>query len=1051
MLNLNEKEVKIIEYWKKNDINNKVRQKLKGNKKFYFLDGPPFITGNPHPGAVWVKSIKDMYLRYKRYKGYNVYDRAGYDVHGLPIENKVEALLQVKSKKDIEATIGIEEFINKCKEFVQSYKGSTDKDYERFGISLDLSNPYLPSNMDYMDVEWNIFKKIFDNGYVYEGRKTMPFCPHCQTAVSQGSSEIVYSNSNDPSIYLKFKVVKSGKMALDNNTYLIIWTTTPWTIVSNVAIAVNPEERYVLAFSNDENYIIAKARFDKVVAAIDKSLIVKAEFYGSELADIYYVSPLEEKVPEQKEMRRYHKVILSKEFVTMDDGTGLVHIAPGHGPEDYKLGIANKLPIFSPIGADGAYDEHAGAYKGLKVPDDANKNVLNDLEMLNTVLAKGNITHSYPHCWRCNNKIIFIATEQWFFNVQKIKRKLMNELHKIKFYPKEAEERLSTVIQTSPDWCVSRQRYWGVPLPIWKCSNSKCRHYNIIGSFSELKGRSKNKAYTESIKDLHRNYVDKAVISCEKCGSDAFRIQDIFDVWFDSSIAFRASMNEDQFNESFPIDLILEGTDQFRGWYSSLLKSAVFAYKKAPYKNLCINGFMLDEHGKEMHKSLGNYEPVEDIYSTYGADAFRLWTSGHTPPWADLLFSKSELNDAVKAVSIIYNISNLIKEYSEMFDYKPAHNKRISAKNLDISDQYILSKSESLLQYIDEKMSNYELYKAVAALKEFLIEDYSRFYLKIVKKHILYGSKADARRILNILSYVTYRMLISLSIVAPFVSESVYLELFNSKESIFLEDWPKVNKKFINKELEDEIKIIKDAISALLNAREKSNIPLRWPVANETIEVKSQSAYNTTEKFSLMIEELTNAKHLIIKQSTGIKAEIKPMFAKIGPEFKERAKVVADALVASDPEVLREAMNRGGVYDMHTEKGTVRITPEHFIIVSKVEKPDAVLFKEGMAYVSKELSAELKEEALIREFERRIQLMRKSLMLKKKDYIILKYSAVKELSDLIEKNKRTIIKTINAKKILGIKHEESSEALKEFEIDGLPVKVIIEVYQQIHQ
>ncbi|MGC8694517.1 MAG: isoleucine--tRNA ligase [Candidatus Micrarchaeia archaeon] len=1045
MLNLNEREVKIVDYWESKDINNKVRQKIKENKKFYFLDGPPYITGNPHPGAIWVKSIKDMYLRYRRYKGYNVYDRAGYDVHGLPIENKVETILQIKSKKDIENVVGIEEFINKCKEFVQSYRGSTDKDYKRFGISLNLSNPYMPSNIEYMDVGWNIFKKISDNGYVYEGKKTMPFCPHCQTAVSQGSSEIVYSDSDDPSLYLKFKVVKSDKFALDPNTYLVIWTTTPWTIVSNVAIAVNPEERYVLAFSEGENYIIAKARLDKVAAAINKSLIVKSEFYGSELADIYYISPLEEKVPEQKEMRKYHKIILSKEFVTMDDGTGLVHIAPGHGPEDYKLGVANKLPIFSPISSDGTYDDHAGSYKGLKVPDDANKIVLNDLEMLNAVLAKGSIRHSYPHCWRCHNKIIFIATEQWFFDIQKVKKKIMKEVHKIKFYPAEAEEWLGNVIQNSPDWCVSRQRYWGIPLPIWKCSNPKCRHSNIIGSLSELKERSKNKEYTENIKDMHRPYVDKVVVACEKCGSDSFRIQDVFDVWFDSSIAFRASMDEQMFNEGFPVDLILEGTDQFRGWYSSLLKSGVLAYGKAPFKTLCINGFLLDEHGKEMHKSLGNYEPVENIYSTYGADAFRLWTSSHAPPWSDLLFNKNELNDAVKAVSIIYNISNLIKEYSEMLEYKPSYKKRISLKSLDKSDLYILSKLESMIKYVDERISNYELYKAVAAMKEFFIEDYSRFYLKIVKKRMLYESKANARRTLDLLAYITYKMLIPLSITIPFVSESVYLELFNNKESIFLEDWPKVNKKLINKDLEEEMKIVMDVISALLNAREKSGIPLRWPVSNETVEVKSQNVYNIIERYSLIIKELTNSKELIVKQSTGIKEEIKPMFAKIGPEFKEKAKAVADALVSADPETLKNAISSGGFYDLHTEKGTVRISSEHFTIISKVDKPDSVLFKEGLAYVSKELNAELKEEALIREFERRIQLMRKELLLKKKDSINLEYNAIKELSDIIEKNKRNIEKTVNAKSII-LKDSISQSAnstIKEFDIEGITIKVSI--------
>jgi isoleucyl-tRNA synthetase len=1040
LLNLDEKEVKVLEYWRKNDINNKVRAKLKNSKKFYFLDGPPYITGDIHPGSVWVKAVKDAYLRYKRYKGYDVRDRAGYDVHGLPIENKVENVIGIKSKKEIETTIGIGEFIKRCKEFVYSYKGSTDKNFERFGISFDFSNPYLPSSNDYIEMEWNIFKKIFDNGYVYEGKKTMPFCPHCQTAVSQSSNEIVYSDSDDPSLYIKFKIVKNGKLTLDfSNAYLVIWTTTPWTIVSNVAIAVNPEERYVLASAGDEDYIIAKARLDKVAAAINKSFIIKSEFYGSELEGVYYLSPLEEKVPEQVKIRNYHKIIFSKEFVTMDDGTGLVHIAPGHGPEDYKLGIENKLPIFSPIANDGSYNEYAGVYKGLKVPDEANKKVLQDLEELNVVLAKGTVRHSYPHCWRCDNKIVYVATEQWFFNIQKIKSKLIKENHKIKFYPKKAEEWLGNVIANSPDWCITRQRYWGVPLPIWRCSNPNCKHNNIIGSFSELNLRAKDKAYVNSINDFHRQFVDKVVILCEKCGSDAFRIPDIFDVWFDSSIAFRASTTEEEFKRYYPVDLIIEGSDQFRGWYSSMLKSGVLAYGSTPFKALALNGFLLDEHGREMHKKLGNYEPVEKIYSTYGADAFRLWTLGHTPPWSDLLFSKSELSDAVKVVSIIYNISNLIKEYADMIDYKIEYKKRVRIKNLDISDQYIISKLESLLKNVDERMADYELYKAVSELREFLVEDYSRFYLKIVKKRILYGNKKQAKKIIDILAYITYRMLVPLSLIMPFASESVYLELFKKDESIFLDEWPKYNKKLINKELEDKMKIVKDAISALLNAREKNNIPLRWPIADETLEIKSEYVYNVIERFSLMIEELTNAKHLTIKQSTGIKEEIKPLYSKIGPDFKEKAKVVADSLVNVNVNELKDSISRFGRYDLHTEKGTVGITKEHFTIVSKVEKEGAVLFKEGIAYISKELSTELKEEAMIREFERRIQLMRKELQLKKKDKIKLSYDSIDELSSIIEKNKNNISKVVNANEI----NNKIDGDYKEFEIDSIKVKVQI--------
>jgi len=1041
LLNFDEKEVKIVEYWRKNDINRKVREKGKGKKKFYFLDGPPFVTGDLHPGQVWVKSIKDAFLRYKRYRGYNVRDRAGYDVHGLPIENKVENLLKVKSKKDIEETIGVEEFIKQCKNFVDSYHGRMDKDYERFGISLDFSDPYIPSKMEYMEKEWKVFKEISDKGYLYKSKKTTPFCPHCQTAVSPNGNEIVYSDSEDPSLYVRFKVVnnKSG-LVLEPDTYLLIWTTTPWTLVSNVAIAANPDERYVLVSNGQYNLIIAKARMERVAAALNANLIVKQEFYGSELKGLYYESPLKSKVPKQGDMEDYHKIIFSKEFVTMDEGTGLVHIAPGHGPEDYKLGIENKLPIFSPVDESGFYTKDAGAYSGLKVPDEANSVLLKDLEEIGAVVAKSTIKHQYPHCWRCDNKIVFIATEQWFFNVQKIKSKLIKENDKVHFHPESAKDIMKGILLNSPDWTISRQRYWGTPIPIWKCSNPSCGHNTIIGSIEELKMHAKDKEEIERLNDLHRPSVDRIVLKCEKCGSDSFRIPDVLDVWVDSGIAFRASMNEDEFKLFFPIDMIAEGPDQFRGWFSCLLKLSVFTSGKKPYQNVLVNGWLVDEHGKQMHKKLGNYLPLETIYSKYGVDPFRFWSLEHTP-WLDLPFNQNEISDAVKTVSIVYNISNLIKEYSELLNYKPSFKKRISLSNLEIADKYIISRLESTILFATELIDSYKLFEAVSAMKEFLVEDYSRFYLKIAKKQILYSKKARAKKVLDILSYVTSRMLVLLSIIIPFSTESVYLELFNEKESIFLEDWPKPNKRFIDNILEKEMRIARDSISALLSAREKSNIPLRWPIAHETLEVRSQEAYNAVEKFSLIIKELTNAKELEIKQNANIKEEIKPVFSNIGPDFKEKAQAVAEALSSVNPEELKRSIDEHEYYPLHTSKGEVNITSKHFIIVSRVENPNAVLFNEGVAYVSNEISKELKEEALIREFERRIQLMRKEMQLKKKDIIELSYDALPELADIIERNKREIAKTINADKI---KNKIEGD-YKEFKIDTLEVKVQIKI------
>ncbi|MCL4404815.1 isoleucine--tRNA ligase, partial [Candidatus Marsarchaeota archaeon] len=581
MLDLNANELEMLAYWKEKDVLGRLRARNKGRKPFYFLDGPPYVSGQLHPGQMWVKAVKDISLRYKRMRGYDVRDIPGYDVHGLPIENKVEKKLELKSKQDIENKIGVEEFIKQCKAFVDEGIGMMDNDFERFGITLDFANPYIPFKMPYIEAGWEMFKRISDNGLLYSDTKATLYCPHCQTSVSQGTMEAEYMQDNDPSIAVPFKVVKNSskaRISLEDGSYsLLIWTTTPWTLPANVTIAVNPKELYELAKFGDRNLIVAKKRLDAVSAMLGESAIILEEFYGSELEGMEYASPLEENVPKQKELRKYHKVVASEELVTMDDGTGLVHIAPGHGMEDYRLGKSKGLPIFSPVNGDATYNDDAGKYKGLAVPAEANKAVMDDLKAMGALLYKGSITHSYPHCWRCDSKLIFIATPQWFFNIMKVKKKLLSENSKVIWHPKEAMGWQADVLKNSPDWCISRQRYWGIPIPIWQCD--KCGETAVIGSLKELREKAENPNVVEKLGDLHRPYIDAVKLKCHKCGSEMSRVKDVTDVWFDSSIAFRASIDsESDFKKLFPVDYIIEGKDQLRGWFSGLLKISVLAY-----------------------------------------------------------------------------------------------------------------------------------------------------------------------------------------------------------------------------------------------------------------------------------------------------------------------------------------------------------------------------------------------------------------------------------------------------------------------------------------
>ncbi len=1041
MINVTGREVKALAYWKEHDINNKARAKNKGRKKFYFLDGPPYVTGDLHPGQMWVKTIKDIFLRYKRFRGFDVRDRAGYDVHGLPIENKVEQILGVNSKKEIESKIGVENFVKKCREYVDSFKGRMENDFYRFGISLDFSDPYLPYKNEYMNTEWGIFKKIDDKGLLYRGKKTTAFCTRCGTALAQGSMEVTYEDTDDPSIYVTFKAVKKSpksKIEVDDNTYLLVWTTTPWTIPANVAVAVHPEELYVLVETGGRSMIVAKQRLDTVVSAIDQSATVKAEFYGSELAGLKYLSPLEDKVPMQKEMRKHHKVILSESLVTMGEGTGLVHIAPGHGLEDYLIGVKNRLPIFSPVGPSGLYTGEAGAYNGIQVPGDANLKVMEDLSEKGAMFGKGSIRHSYPHCWRCDTKLIYIATDQWFFNIQKIKKRLISENSKVVWHPSEASGWQEDVLKSSPDWCVSRQRYWGTPMPIWQCG--KCASTVTIGSIKELREHAINKEKVDALKDIHMPYIDAIILKCGGCGAEMKRVSDMIDVWFDAASSFRASMTEEEFSRWFPIDYIIEGKDQLRAWFSALLKVSVMVYGKKPYKNIGIDGMLLDEKGREMHKKLGNYVGLDEIYNSVGADTFRLWCTDHTP-WLDLNWNRSELKDAGKAVLVLYNISNLLSEYQSSLGYKPKFRSRMSTSGLDVEEVWILSRLESTILEVTAALDDYRAFDAAELIKRFVTEDFSRFYLKLAKKSILYGSKKKARQVINAINYVLYKLLVIISPITPFVADGVYLERYANKESIFLEDWPKPNAKSISSDIDNKMDIARDAITAILNSREKAGVPLRWPISKVTLEVTDTAAYTALQELSGIVESHTNAKKLEMKQVSGARKEVKPLFAKLGPAFKGNAAEVADLLKSVNADELLKSIESTGNYGLHTNNGVVNITADHFTVVERAEVGDRAAFKFGTAYIDKEMSNELKDEALLREFERNVQMIRKELKLSRIDSIELNYDTVGELARIIPKDMKQLKKGLKASHI-GTK-VDSSALVKELDIEGEMVKVSV--------
>lgn len=1040
MFDLNKAEEEVLRYWKEKDILGKVRAKNRGKRPFYFLDGPPFVSGDLHPGQIWTKTLKDVSVRYKRYRGFDVVDRAGYDVHGLPVENRLEKELGVQSKKEIEQKIGVEKFVKECRAYVEKYIGRMDADYERFGISLDFKNPYLPYKNEYIETAWSMFKIASDKGFLYRGKRTLIYCPYCESPLSQGSMEVEYRDVDDPSLYITFKIDEERsdpKTEIPPGSYLVVWTTTPWTIPANVAIAVNPKNMYVLARASGKNLIIAKDRMEAFSEAIKDNLVVLKEFFGSELDNVYYTSPLENEVPMQKELGKYHKMIFSESLVSMGEGTGLVHMAPGNGVEDFVIGKQNNLPIFSPVNPDATYSEDAGRYKGIKVPEEANKAVSSDLEKAGAVLGRGSIRHSYPYCWRCGSKLIFLATDQWFMGMQKIKAKLIRQNGNVAWHPEEVREWQRVVLENSPDWCISRQRYWGIPMPIWICG--KCGKTRIIGTLKELKKNAVNAEEANALNDLHRPYIDKIKIRCE-CKGEMERVKDILDGWFDSGITFRASLTEEQFGRLFPVDLIIEYIEQTRAWFQYLMKCGIMVYGKIPFEHVMVHGIMAGTDGRKMSKSFGNYRPLTEITKLFGADAFRLWSVDHQPILNRNL-DEAEIKESQKMIIMLYNISGLVGEYQGVLGYKSEAGKRPSLRSIKQVDMWLLSRIESVIEESTRYMEMFEPYRAAGIIKAFIIEDLSRFYLKIAKKRMSYAGKSEARAILDTISYSLYRILIVTSLITPFVAESVYRERYGKHESIFLEGWPKPFRKFENKDLENDMEIAQGAITAVLNTREKADMKLRQPLASATLEVNNDAALNALQRLAYLVEDYTNIRKIEVKSGAAKGKEIRPLYRSIGPEFKENSKEVAEALRREDATGVVDSIGKSGYYQLHTEKGAFSINQSHFAVVERAERKNAAPFRYGIAYLDTRIDGELREEALVREFSRRIQLARKEMRLKKPDKISLKYQLPPALSKMIEKRKREIMKELNAIE-MGEGVEENAGAIA-FEIDGEKIRVFI--------
>ncbi|MEM0378034.1 MAG: isoleucine--tRNA ligase [Thermosphaera sp.] len=971
-------EESVLNFWNEKSIYKILKAKNSNKVKlFNFIDGPPYPSGEiPHIGTAWNKSLKDSILRFRRMQGFRVYDQPGYDCHGLPIEVKVEQKLGLRVKREIEEKIGVDRFINECKNLALTNAQAMTKWFIDLGVFMDWENPYLTLRDEYIEASWWLVKKADEKGLLDREARIVHWCPRCSTTLAE--YEIEYKELEDPSIYVKFPVVGEEK------TFLVIWTTTPWTIPSNTFVMIHPDADYVKIKVGDENLILAEARLQAFLedTGIEKYEVV-ARIKGKDLLGVKYTHPLKDVVPIQTELEKYHTVLPAPEFVTMYEGTGLVHSAPGHGFEDYIVAMRNGVSLIaSPVDDEGKFTSEAGKYAGLYVRE-ANTVIIEDLEKKNAILSKKSIRHKYPVCWRCKTPVFLRATQQWVIKVSKLKDKLLEEVKKVNWIPEWALDRINGMIVNLQDWVISRQRYWGTPLPIWICPNG---HKVVIGSIDEIFALGGHRP-----KELHKPWIDEVTLKCPKCGREMKRVPDVMDVWFDSGVCFYAAKGHPGKEDlgDVRLDLIIEGHDQTRGWFFSLLRAGILGFDEAPYRNVLVHGFMLDEQGREMHKSLGNYVGTNEAIEKVGRDPLRLWLLSNTT-WEDARFSWRSIEEVARDLSIIWNIYVFAKTYMDLDKYNPEENDiKQYLDALRFEDKWILSRVNTLIKEVTSHLEEYEVHAAVRLLREFAIEDLSHWYIRLIRSRVwVEENTRDKLAAYTVLYYVLEKLARMLAPFVPFITEYIYQSMFKQvwkEESIHLLEWPKADETFIDTKSEETMNIIKKIFETAATARMKAGLKLRQPVKKLTVYSNDLKIIETVAENSELIKLITNTKGVDAKPVSMLQEvtryKVEPVYSVIGPRFKQKTKQVVDYILHHQEEIARDVLN-GRAHEaiiqgeqITIDSSCVRIIPYY------IEGYSVVDTEWGSIGLDTRLSEEEVAEGLARDLVRRIQVMRKMLNL----------------------------------------------------------------------
>lgn len=1006
-LNFVEEEKKVEKFWEDEKIFEKSIDSRAKGEPYVFYDGPPTANGKPHIGHVLTRVIKDMIPRYRTMKGYMVPRKAGWDTHGLPVELEVEKMLGLDGKEQIEE-YGLEPFIEHCKESVWKYKGMWEDFSKTVGFWADMEHPYVTYDNNFIESEWWALKQIYEKGLLYKGFKIVPYCPRCGTPLSSHEVAQGYKSVKERSAVVRFKVV-------GEDAYFLAWTTTPWTLPSNVALCVNPDDIYCKVKAADGyTYYMAKELLDKVLGKLATeeapAYEILEEYKGSALEYKEYEPLFDCAKPVCEKQNKKAFYITCDSYVTMSDGTGIVHIAPAFGEDDAKVGRRYDLPFVQFVDGKGEMTEET-PYAGLFVKD-ADPKVLVDLDAKGLLFDAPKFEHDYPYCWRCDTPLIYYARESWFIKMTDVKDDLIRNNDTINWIPESiGKGRFGDWLKNVQDWGISRNRYWGTPLNIWQC---ECGHMHSIGSIEELKSMSDN--CPDDI-ELHRPYIDAVTIKCPHCGKQMHRVPEVIDCWFDSgSMPFAQHHypfeNKELFESQFPADFISEAVDQTRGWFYSLLAISTLIFNKAPYKNVIVLGHVQDENGQKMSKSKGNAVDPFDALERFGADAIRWYFYTNSAPWLPNRFHDKAVTEGQrKFMGTLWNTYAFYVLYANIDEFDPTKY-RLNDCALTVMDKWLLSKLNSMVKAVDENLANYRIPEAARALQEF-VDDMSNWYVRRGReRYWVQGLPED-----KIAAYMTlYTSLVTTAKAAapmiPFMTESIYQNLVRSvnksaPESVHLSEFPTVDEKAIDKELESNMDKVLEIVVLGRAARNGSSLKNRQPLS--TMYVKLDGDLDSF--YTDIIRDELNIKNVSFTDSVDgfVTYQFKPQLKTVGPKFGKQLNEIRTALSEIDGTNAKKQLDKDGYIELKLPSGKVKLETEDLLIDAKQKDGFYTVSDRGITVaIDTTLTEELIEEGFVRELISKIQTMRKEAGFNVTDHISITLEGSKRVTDTAIKKQNDI-------------------------------------------